>query len=70
MQSNVLGQTGVGLGGLTGLLDDSPLADWATDVAGRYGISPLRALEVMGAALTETSHRRRPCATDPPTELV
>ncbi len=65
MQSNVLDQTEAGLGELTALLDDSPLADWARDAARRYGISPLRALEVMGGALTETSQCHQPCAADP-----
>jgi hypothetical protein len=64
VQSTVLDQTDVGLGDLTVLLENSPLADWARDAAGRYGISPLRALEAMGAALTETS-RHHPCTTDP-----
>jgi hypothetical protein len=52
MVSNILERTEVDVGGLSRLLDDSPLADWAWDAAGRYGVSPLRALEMMAAALT------------------
>ncbi len=51
MVSNILERTEVDVGDLSGLLDDSPLADWAWDAAWTYGISPLRALEMMAGAL-------------------
>jgi hypothetical protein len=60
MVSNILERTEVDVGGLSRLLDDSPLADWAWDAAVRYGISPLRALEMMAAALMRSSQRDWP----------
>jgi len=33
------------------LLEDPPIAIWATEIAGRYAISPLCALELMADAL-------------------
>ena len=55
MVSSVLKHTEVDVVGLSRLLDDSPLADWAWDAAGRYGISPVHALEMMAAALMRSS---------------
>jgi hypothetical protein len=33
------------------LLEDSPIAIWATETASKYAISPLRALELLAGAL-------------------